>query len=232
MTCNFYDGIDRLVEVRLPYDSSVDIYDSHWITRYLYDLGGEHQFRGAPQFLAYGNLFKIMELLPSNPTVQETPAPKSVPNSSYAEVKAIAYDGVDRPIIKYAATGGTTGSDYTTETLTWDSTPMNNDDIAGLLGSDCNSATPSQCQWFDYYPDGEEMTFESNDGSSKQRGYIYDPGGRVTQITRTSSQPQIYAYDVNGNLGSSTDVSDPGGGQASQAILTYNRYPDGQPREP
>ncbi len=183
MTCNFYDGIDRLVEVRLPYDSSVDIYDSHWITRYLYDLGGEHQFRGAPQFLAYGNLFKIMELLPSNPTVQETPAPKSVPNSSYAEVKAIAYDGVDRPIIKYAATGGTTGSDYTTETLTWDSTPMNNDDIAGLLGSDCNSATPSQCQWFDYYPDGEEMTFESNDGSSKQRGYIYDPGGRVTQIT-------------------------------------------------
>ena len=40
MTCNFYDGIDRLVEVRLPYDCSFDIYENHWITRYLYDLTG------------------------------------------------------------------------------------------------------------------------------------------------------------------------------------------------
>ncbi len=233
MTCSFYDGIDRLVEVRLPYDGSFDIYENHWITRYLYDLtGSTHNFRGGPTFNAYGNLFKIMELLPSNPTVQETPALKSVSNSSYAEVKGIAYDGLDRPVTKYAGTGGTTGSDYTTESLTWDSTPMSNDDIAGLLGSDCNGYVPSpsegqQCQQFDYYPDGEEMTFESSDGSSKQRGYSYDPDGRVTQITRASSQPQTYAYDVNGNLGSSTDVSDPGGGQASQATLTYNRYADG-----
>lgn len=228
MTCNFYDGLDRLVEVRLPYDSSFDIYQKHWITRYLYDLtGGEHVFRGAPQFLAYGNLFKVMELLPSNPTVQETPVPKSVSNSSYAEVKAVAYDGLDRPIIKYAGTGGTTGSDYTTETLTWDTSMIPGASVAGYLGSDCNSATPSQCQEFDYYPDGEEMTFESSDNSSKQRGYSYDPDGRPTQITRPNSQPQTYAYDVDGDLGSSTDVSDPGGGQASQATLTYNRYADG-----
>src|SRR5262249_29970403 len=44
-TCNFFDGLDRLVEVKQPYDGSADLYKNPWITRYLYDLtGSNHSF--------------------------------------------------------------------------------------------------------------------------------------------------------------------------------------------
>ena len=70
MTCNFYDGLDRLVEVKQPYDSSFDLYTNPWITRYLYDLTGNLQTFQGNSFYAYGNLFQTQELLPQTPAVQ------------------------------------------------------------------------------------------------------------------------------------------------------------------
>jgi YD repeat-containing protein len=226
MTCNFYDGLDRLVEVKLPYDTSYDLYKNPWVTRYLYDLTGNPQsFDGSQSFSAYGNLFTVQELLPSSSTVQvyATASPGSVGNGSYTAIKGTAYDGLDRPVTKYSATGqGSTP--YTTEALTWDSGPLDSD-VAGFVGEDCNSASPSQCQEFDYTPDGELMTFDSSDGSSPERAYVYDPDARTEQIRApgTYTYPQTYTYNVDGYLATSVDAAN---NTNDQATLTHNRYVD------
>ena len=226
-TCNFYDGLGRLVEVKQPYDPS-DVYKSPWITRYLYDLsqGGTQNVFGQT-FSAHGNLFEVQERLPAAPTATAPPSPGSVANPDNQPIKAWAYDGLDRPVALYAGMASPSPG-YTTETLTWDNTPINSDDVAGFLGEDCNSASPQQCQEFDYTPDGQLQTFISSDGSSPKRVYTYDGDGRPTQITSGAfSNPQQYAYGPDGNIATSTDASN---GVASQnsATLTYHRYPDGK----
>lgn len=222
----FYDGLDRLVEVRQAYDNTYDLYSKHWITRYLYDLTGGQQTFHSQSFSAYGNLFEIQELLPPNPpgpilTVTTPPSPGAISNTTYLALKATAYDGLDRPVTSYSAMG--TGSNITTETLTWDTSPLDQNGIAGYLGEDCNGASPQQCQEFDYTPDGEQKTFQSSDGSSPQRSYTYDADGRPTQVSESGiTNPQQYSYDVDGNLNTSTDAGNP-----NSATLTYHHYPDG-----
>jgi len=226
-TCYFYDGEDRPVEVKLPYDSSVDLYTNPWVTRYWYDLTGVNDsFDGSYSISGYGNLFKTQELLPSTCSASfSTPLGQlgSVSNGSYVDVKATSYDALDRPVTKYANPCSTPSI----ETLTWDSSPLNGN-LGGFLGKDCNSGQPVQCQRFDYTPDGEEMTFASDDGASPQRDYTYDPDGRPTQITSDgfSTFPQVYQYNVDGYLASATDASSGNNTKATQATLTYHRYHD------
>ncbi len=226
-SCYFYDGLDRLVEVRQPL-SPGDLYSNPWITRYLYDLSGaQYTFHGN-SLLAYGNLFETQELLPATPTVTvygtPNPQPTSVSNTSYVALAAFAYDGADRLITKYAAIAGAGNNSTTTQTLTWDTSPLDSN-LGGYLGKECNSASPppqGQCQQFDYYPDGQEETFASNDGSVPQRNYTYDPDGRPTKIGAGYANPQTYTYDLDGNLKKASDA-----GGSDYATLTYNRYPDG-----
>jgi YD repeat-containing protein len=229
-TCNFYDGLDRLVEVKLPYDSSSDLYTNPWITRYLYDLNGQQQSFDGQSFYAYGNLFETQELVAPTPTpsVYATVSPGSASNTNYAPIKAFAYDGLDRPVTVYSALGA--GSNISTETLTWDTSPIPKSSVTGLLGQDCNSATPppqgGQCQEFDYNTAGQLKTFESNDGSSPERDYTYDPDGRAATIASAAftSYPQTYGYDVDGNLQTTGDAAND---QTDHATLTYHRYADG-----
>jgi hypothetical protein len=92
--------------VKLPYDSSVDLYKNPWITRYLYDLtGNSYTFEGV-SFSAYGNLFETEELLPSTSTVQTGELTiGSLSNPDYEGIKATAYDGADRPVARYSGLG-------------------------------------------------------------------------------------------------------------------------------
>ena len=227
-TCDFYDGLDRLVEVKQPYDSTVDVYTNPWITRYLYDLSGASiSFDGA-SISGYGNLFETEELVNSNGQTQHS-GPLTlgqISNTQYEPIKAASYDGADRPIALYA--GVATGA-ADAETFTWDSSPLDAN-LGGLLGKICNSASAQQCQKFDYFSDGELMTFESNDGSSPERNYTYDPDGQTTKVVSSAhNMPQVYTYDVDGNLQTSEDAtSDTGtGAPPGRATLTYNRYGDG-----
>lgn len=223
-TCNFYDGLDRLVEVKLPQDTGYDLYQNPWIMRYLYDLsGGTYSFHGQ-NYVAYGNLFATQELVPQTAAVTVTATPKppllSVANNAYTKIKAYAYDGLDRPVDSYAATGNTS---YSTQTFTWDTSPLD-PNVAGYLGEVCNSATPTQCQEFDYYTDGEQETFNSNDNSSPERQYEYDADGRPTQITESGFQyPLSYTYNMDGALVSTSDAA-----QQSNDIgtIAYTLYPD------
>jgi len=221
--CNYYDGLDRLVEVKQPYQKSVDIYKNPWITRYLYDLDGAPKSFKGNSFHAFGNLFTTQELLPSTATVSATaPIPTgAMPNNSYIAIKGTAYDGLDRTQAQFSTAGG---SSIISENLIWDSTPINGDNITGLLGQICNSMMTSQCEQFDYYPDGEVLEATSSDLSSPERDYTYDPDGRATKIVEAGyANPQTYVYDVNGALQSSKDA----GSVSDRATLTHNRYPDG-----
>ncbi len=226
-TCKYYDGLDRLVEVKLPQADS-DAYQNPWVTRYLYDLdGSQKSFHGA-QFQAYGNLYATQELLGSaNPSIQYNANPQTVPNTSYQNIKATAYDDVDRAVAKYSLVNQSNTETLSTEALTWDITPLGSGNVAGLLGTDCNAL--GQCQKFDYREDGKEKTFESSGGSSPERDYLYDPDGQPAQITSGAySNPQLYTYNLDGRLRTSTDPSgDTNSDRMSSAVVTHNYYPDG-----
>ena len=222
-TCKYYDGLDRLVEVKLPQADS-DAYENPWVTRYLYDLDGSQKTFHMAQFQAYGNLYATQELLGSGaPSIAYNADPQTVPNTSYQNVKATAYDGVDRAVAKYSLVN----QSLSTETLTWDTSPLGNGNVAGLLGTDCNAL--SQCQQFDYREDGKEKTFDSYPESSPMRTYTYDPDGRTETITSDAyANAQQYTYDADGRLSTSTDPSgDSKGDLMSPAVLTHHYYADG-----
>jgi YD repeat-containing protein len=233
-TCNFYDGLDRLVEVKQPYDGNFDLYTKPWVTRYLYDLSDSPYTFGGQQFYAHGNLFMTQELLPSGNSgsvqLNSPLRPSMVSNTTYQNIKATAYDWLDRPVAKYSLVCcGQNGEQTSIETLTWDTSPLDNNAV-GLLGKDCNML--NQCQEFGYLPDGEKAQFATS-GSNAEPGltYTYDPDGHPTNILSTAyNNAQQYSYDVEGRLLTSTDPS----GTAPQsptvtspATITHNYYPDG-----
>ncbi len=225
-TCRYYDGLDRLVEVKQPQDGETDAYKYPWLTRYLYDLTGKQHDFGTAQFYAYGNLFKTQELLPAVATITGGDPMLSVINNTFEDVTATGYDGADRAVAKYTTVAG----NVDTEALTWDATPLGNGNVAGLLGTDCVTPKSTQvCKEFDYREDGKEKTFESpSDGSAWTRTYLYDQDGRPTQITMGAySNPQQYTYNVDGRLSTSTDPSGDGGDSMSPATLTHHYYGDG-----
>ena len=227
-TCNYYDGLDRLVEVKQPYDLAYDIYTNPWITRDLYDLTGGKVGYGGQSFSAYGNLYETQELLaPGGATITLTKPyvpgdPSPPPNTTYEAVKAAAFDGLDRTVAKYSMVNS---HGLNTEALTWDTSPLD-PNVQGLLGEDCNN--DNQCQEFDYTPDGEKLSFAaSGSNPAPSRSYVYDPDGRPTKITSAAySNPQKYTYDVDGRLSTSVDASG-GGGTTSPATLTHHYYSDG-----
>lgn len=232
-TCKYYDGLDRLVEVRQPWDPTYDLYMNPWLTRYLYDLsdqtGDQANFDGQ-SFAAFGNLFETQEYLtPGGQAVNVDPLKNdSVHNNTYVATNATAFDGLDRPVAKYSLVypSGSSGDDtLNTETLTWDSTPLGGGDVAGYLGKDCNQL--GHCQQFDYWPDGELKTLATNNGSVPTLSYLYDPDARIASITSAAlKNPQLYSYTVDGLLSTATDASG-GGGVTSPAVLTHHYYPDG-----
>jgi YD repeat-containing protein len=227
-TCKYYDGLDRLVEVKLPQADS-DAYMNPWVTRYLYDLDGSQKTFHMAQFQAYGNLYATQELLGSGaPSINYNADPQTVPNTTYQNVKATAYDGVDRAVAKYSLVNQSGTETLSTATLTWDTSPLDHN-VAGLLGTDCNAV--SQCQQFDYREDGKEKTFDSSPESSPMRTYTYDPDGRTETITSDAyANAQQYTYDADGRLSTSTDPSGETNGNGdlmSPAVLTHNYYADG-----
>ncbi len=231
-TCKFYDGLDRLVEVKQPWDGNFDLYTNPSITRYLYDLtDGQYSFGGA-QFSAHGNLFETEELLPSS-TGSQTGivggtwgggGPTRIANTQYQVLKATAYDWLDRPVAKYSFAWSGQAEQLNTETMTWDTSPLD-PTVTGMLGQDCNSLRA--CQQFDYTPDGQKLTAKSSDNSFPRRDYTYDADGRAAVIQSAAySSSQQYTYNIDGELSTSTD---PSGGNAvtSPATITHRYYADG-----
>ncbi len=239
ITQRFYDADDRLVEVEQPYDSTTDLYQNPWITRYLYDLSqsgvqGSIAFRGQ-SITAHGNLYKTVELLPpdTTTTLQQvtfwypTPSPSPITNTVYQDLHGTAFDALDRPTAKYSLVTGSFGTVsppsntpvVNAQTLTYDSDPTR----LGLLSQSCNAV--SQCQNFSYDARGSQSSVTFSD-STPSRTMSYDPDGRVVSVTSSIFGSQSYTYDSDGRLVTSQDPS--GGGVTSPALLTHHYYGDGK----
>ncbi|MBV8118235.1 MAG: hypothetical protein JOZ01_09665, partial [Candidatus Eremiobacteraeota bacterium] len=221
VTTKWYDGAGRLVEVQQPHDSrtyqdsSKMEYDgAPWLVRYLYDLsgGGSVAVSGAPSgFQAYGNLYKVQSLIAG----------------TWSDVRATAFDALDRPTAKYAYhTGATSGPDVTRNTY---------DAPLGFLSSATKPTGESATYSYDELGRTRSISYSgattTPDGASISTpgiGYVYDPVGRTATATSTQFGAETFGYDAVGNL---TDVYEPtGGGVSDPAHISYTYYGDGKRR--
>lgn len=237
----YYDGEDRLVEVQQPLDPNTDIFSNSWITRYFYDItqgngSANLTFQGKTgTFAGYGNLYKTVELLPSQtndyltwgPSPQQifnsTPAPPTpIPNTAFADLNATAYDATDRPVSKYRIVYSNSAEQLATELLQYDA----NSSTLGLLYSDCQNEV-SECKLFSYDKIGHKISDSftksgQSDPNTLTRTTTYDPDGRVQQVAQSgaSGDSDSYTYDLDGRL---LKV-----GKQSGANITYDYYLDGK----
>jgi YD repeat-containing protein len=221
VTTKWYDGEDRLVEVRQPSDTR-DYYAFPWLTRYIYDLsqGGAVSISGgASGFHAYGNLYKTQECLSAtqvtiNESVSDTgPLPAAGgPNScSFQDVRGSTFDALDRLLSKYEVAVGTSAE----VTDTYDG-----NGYYGLLSGKANGA--GQTDTLAYDNDGRLLSDTFND-NTPNRQFQYDSDGRTVSLTAAALGSQNRTYDPDGNLSTATAPS----ATLNGATITYGYYGDG-----
>ncbi len=228
----WYDGEDRLVEVRQPQDGN-DAYAFPWMTRYIYDISGggtQNITGGATGFLAYGNLYKTQECIQgtsvqiSGPTTINTPQPSPPPVSNvplaptysssctFQDLRGNTFDALDRSLTKYEVAAGTSPE----QTSIYDSNGE-----YGLLSEKTNPT--GQTDALSYDADAQLSSEAFTDGVTPNRSYSYDPDGRQTALTSATLGTQTRTYDADGRV---TSTTDPSSEQAPDAV-TYGYYPDG-----
>ncbi|HET9392186.1 MAG TPA: DUF6531 domain-containing protein [Candidatus Rubrimentiphilum sp.] len=210
-TTKWYDGVDRLVEVKQPQDPQ-DVYQNAWITRYLYDLsqGGTVSFtNGTTQYYAaHGSLFKTQELLAATSTWYWGLA--QLNNNAFQDIKGTARDALDRVVSRYGPN----------ETFTYDSSPG----TYGALAQHCNAL--NVCGNVSYDNAGQTIQVSFTDGSTPSATAMYDPNGRAVSLTSSVFGAQSYSFDADGRETQSVEPS--GGGVTSPATITYHYYADGR----
>jgi len=244
----WYDGADRLVEVRQPTDVN-DFYTFPWTTRYLYDLtqGGTVAIASSGPFHAYGGLYKTQEQLPSGVATPQWNEPGSVngpatgtSNPTWQDTAGTAYDALDRAVTAYR----NTGSGLMPVTNTYDGSGS-----AGLLSQKCNAN--NECISYTYDPRGAKTQATFNVTSSSTQNFSYDEDGHVAAASngvgsfsdlydfdgrKISRQETVgetssrisYAYYDDGLRKSIDAVS---GAQSLTGVLTYTYRPDGVLRQ-
>jgi RHS repeat-associated protein len=230
LTSKWYDGEDRLVEVKQPQDGN-DAYAFAWMTRYIYDVSaGQPQSinGGATDFPAYGNLYKTQECIqgtnvqlsgpaqavlatPAPPT--NTPSAPTYSNScSFADLRGNTFDALDRSMTKYEVAAGSAPE----QTSLYDTNGQ-----YGLLSEKTNPT--GQTDTLSYDNDGHLSTEQFSDGVTPNRGFAYDPDAREVSLTSATMGMQTHTYDADSRLTSASDSAseqDPG-------TITYGYYPDG-----
>src|SRR5580704_2170044 len=215
-TTNWYDGLDRLVEVSTPADVNIDD-KQPLLARYLYDLtqdagGGPNlQVGNSIQFHGYGNLYKTQRYVSFN---NNSPA--------WRDANGNAYDVANRSIHRYQYTPTTAASGNTPGTSPgplekWDSNYDENNQ-SGLLTS---AVDPGSTQTTYAYNAISYLKSKSFSDSTPTATYTYDPDGHLASASNSVAS-DTYAYDADGNLQSDSEgtVSDP-------ATFSYDYYPNG-----
>ena len=229
LTDKWYDGDDRLIEVKQPFDTTPEpayggleneVYTNPWITRYLYDLtqNGYVNFNGA-SVQAYGNLFETQELLPTGgasvTVTSNTQLFGGVANTVFQPMKGQAFDALDRIVGKYSVVNNTNSE----EALTYDA-----GGAYGLETSDCNALDICSNFWYDAR--GLTTSEQFNDGQTPNRSYSYDPDGKVITAADTRFGTETYTYDADGRETAKQEAN--GGGLTSPATIGHEYYPDGE----
>jgi YD repeat-containing protein len=171
VTNKWYDGEDRLVEVKLP--------ASGQSSRYLYDLsqGATVSITGSSSFRAYGNLF----------------ATKMANGMGWQDSRGQAFDALDRStvIYRYKPNGGniyTATSAYDTSSST-----------LGMLVTTTDGLSEVTSRSYDAAGHITSISFSGDGGVTPARAYVFDADGRPTQIT-SSNGADTYVYDSSGRL--------------------------------
>ena len=230
-TSYWFDGEDRLVEVKQAPDSTNDLYANPWITRYIYDLsqGNGVSVSGGTtvQYQAHGNLYKTQELLPAGePISVPSPAPLNVANTTFQDLNGNAFDSLDRPVTRYSFIIPSSSSAETLiqETLTYDQSSYFPGDFVGRLTEDCNSAQPQQCSWYNYDARSAATQVHFSDTLSPDRSATYDADGRLMTATSAVFGTQFYNYNADGL--ETTEQEATGGSVTSPATFTHEYYPN------
>ena len=229
-TKKWYDGEDRLIEVQQPHDPTNDALANAWTTRYLYDISqgsGVSINPGNVSYLAYGNLYKTQELLPTTaPATLTTFTAGSGSNPSFADLSGNAFDGLDRPVTRYSfiAQSNTSAETLIQETLTYDQSSYFSGDFAGRLTEDCKSAQPQQCHWYNYDARGAATQVHFSDTLSADRSSTYDSDGHTMSLTSATFGTESYSYNRDGL--ETTEQEAQGGGVTSPATFTHEYYLD------
>jgi len=230
LTSKWYDGDERLVEVKQPQDGN-DAYAFPWITRYIYDITQGQSVSitgGASSFPAFGNLYKTQECIqgtsvqlagptqaplatPAPPT--NTPiAPTYSSSCSFQDLRGNTFDALDRSQTKYEVAAGTSPE----QTSIYDSNGE-----YGLMSEKTNPT--GQTDTLTYDNDGHLSTEAFTDSVTPNRSFTYDPDGREVSLTSTTMGTQTRTYDADSRV---TSASDPSSEQDPGSI-TYGYYPDG-----
>ncbi len=214
-TTNWYDGLDRLVEVQLP-QSAGDIFTS-WLTRYVYDLSN-NSANGQ-----FGDLASVQRYIPNEPTQTGTSVSAAY---AWVPVKTWNYDALDRTTKQsYYKPGGTSMS---SDTLTWDTTG------AGLLSIFANANGDSVTYSYDGMGDVTRRDYSVGNNSAGFAGSLpsdqinYDLDQRVTMYDNYEVGPAFYTYDSDGNLATYKEptggTGTPLGGGITGAITDPTTY--------
>ena len=217
-TDKWYDGDDRLVEVRQPYDSSYDAYAFPWMTRYIYDVTASQPVSingGATGFLAHGNLYKTQECIAGTQvTLNQTSLAtgnKIQGPCSFQDVRGNTFDALDRAPGKYEVSIGANAE----ATVTYDA--AGNEGLPAVKTTGTGQADTLS------YDNAGRLTQESFNDGTPPRNYTYDPDGRRMTEQSATFGTESYAYDEDGDL---TNKSEPGGLPYAGQI-SYAYYPDG-----
>jgi YD repeat-containing protein len=216
VTTRYYDGLDRLVEVALPYDSVNDVYSNPWVTRYIYDLskGSTVTFSGSNIGAVHGNLYKMQELLPGS-TYETWSGGSKIVNNYFIDVHGWQADALDRKTADYRVVNGQVAA----RTDAYDGAGK-----SGLLASECNAV--NQCATTMIYDAASHLTsVQYNDANTPTKSLTYDPDGRILTATTSNLGTWMYAYDADGELASTQEPA--ASGLTSPTTLTMHYYPNG-----
>ncbi|HXM18315.1 MAG TPA: DUF6531 domain-containing protein [Candidatus Tumulicola sp.] len=202
----WYDGNDRLVEVRMPTDTG-DL-DAPHLTRYFYDLSQNGSLGtisvGGTNVVAHGNLFKSQEYI----------------NAAWTDVKGNAFDALDRAKIGYFYAPGNA-------TLRSSSATFDGGGLVGLPSQTCDLA----CSTFSYDNLGRKTQISFNDGTPTKT-FTYDANGRTLSVASSWFGTQSYTYDIEGKLLTSVEPNgNPSQPLTSHATISYDYYPNGSRRD-
>ena len=208
----YYDGGNRLVEVKSPKDTN-DYYSFPPMRRYYYDIsnGGTVTIGSASNLKAYGNHFLTQEYLAA--ATQSSPTPSGT--AAWTTVSGKSYDMLNRPVSDY----NLSTSNSPRVTRSYDASGQ-----AGLLSSLSDGLGQQTTLAYDARSI-TNVSFSGDGGVTPARAYSHDPDGRVSAITSTGIGTQSYAYDKAGELTQSVEPSSTG--ITSPGTLSYTYYPNG-----
>jgi YD repeat-containing protein len=209
-TRKWYDGAGRLVEVALPRDGWDYNYSFDWLTRYIYDLsaGQGVSVEGQPA-TGYGNLVKT----------QEWNIAPGAGAPSWLDMKGNSFDGLDRPVKKFAHQPGT--GIATVATMVYDGDAQH----LALLTSTTNPEQDTATYTYDAGGKVTHVAFTSGGHPTPDRTYGYDANGRRTSESSPAFGTKYSQYDARGLL---TTVQEASGGNVSfPSTISYDYYANG-----